>query len=1018
MKNSPQKTNEIILHLKTTIIEESLPILIDEFYKNGKDHFSNKLHKIYNIAVIFILRLIIIMIVEDRFSVQINSEYPQYVVLRKRIENAYEDHKSFGDSIYNLFKSFQELCQRLRLPSSSSHGIPWKSWIFNIKHDVFIDQAQISDHSMARLIDSLSRFAVSDDVSVWINYSTLPPAFLGEIYELTLQYNISNNSKGLTLTSAEGRKDNQKFSGSYYSPRYAVQYLTNNALNDILMRINQNFQSEIEILQSNTEDGYEEKIKKLREIDPLAKLLELKILDPAVGTGLFLLETFNVLKKWARQIFSTFYGLMGQEYRFEPLVSHNLRSSRDHFEWLILKHCLYGIDLDPIAVDITKFSLWITSSAHPMDYSYLDNRICVGNPLLGVRWCDVRQFLSRIRIKDDLVYSMLRQGNREIMKLVFDICQWTRIHCALNDISLQGRVIESILSLLKGSKLESPTPLLKEVMNEAKNLQYFHTDAEFWDWDDNSSALDQGFDLVITNPPYGAYIPPKLKKYYKNLYRTHKDSAAYFLVFILTISKRFGLILPKSFAFYSQWRDVRAVLLSKTRIRNVLDIGLSFANVNFETIGLIGGLTEYQKPKKQVEIAVAHPNNRLALRKVIRADHSIPSDFYHKNEVLLFRGMSSNELDVVKRISLSSVPLGEIIGSKRCIFRGMYIPNKVKRTVITDLTYSLKSLLRTKTDGQYVWIDRVPHVKSYQIIRYHLLDLSSDRHLRLRKRADKILKRRLFLKVLRGNRLVAYVDPNGDLCTTEKLVNIILPKNSLYSLHFLCGIINSPIPSFYLANVLFSKTTETSRVMDFPYSSKIPIPVIKFDTPKSKLQQFRNYVKKSIDAILAFDGPPRSGLKNEIVKSIQKGINLYMEAHEDHGYHDAVAITVQNIIKMKIKVQELQQGFVERLQTHFQTEAAYETKLIEREASIRLMEVVGIKKWPEIRKTIQRSYYISEAENLKVHESYQNVSSRIQILNKRTDILGDSVDILSVLCFGLNISHQQIVLESLRKNRK
>ena len=77
---------------------------------------------------------------------------------------------------------------------------------------------------------------------------------------------------------------------------------------------------------------------------------------------------------------------------------------------------------------------------------------------------------------------------------------------------------------------------------------------------------------------------------------------------------------------------------------------------------------------------------------------------------------------------------------------------------------------------------------------------------------------------MRGRRIVCFPDTTGCLLTTEKLVNVVLPENTEYDLLTLIGILNSHVPSFYVQKMLFSETTETSRVMDDDYVGEIPIP--------------------------------------------------------------------------------------------------------------------------------------------------------------------------------------------------
>ena len=137
----------------------------------------------------------------------------------------------------------------------------------------------------------------------------------------------------------------------------------------------------------------------------------------------------------------------------------------------------------------------------------------------------------------------------------------------------------------------------------------------------------------------------------------------------------------------------------------------------------------------------------------------------------------------------------------------------------------LEDYISDKEKGMFVegpikWINKVPDVKknyleSEKIVNIKLKDGWKDK-------ADKIIKPRLFFKVLRGKRLICYADVNGEYLTTEKLVNVLI--NPKYRLETLMLIINSYIPSFYIQKMLFSETTETSRVMDDVYLGTIPIP--------------------------------------------------------------------------------------------------------------------------------------------------------------------------------------------------
>ncbi|MDR1485739.1 MAG: hypothetical protein LBT09_13070 [Planctomycetaceae bacterium] len=108
---------------------------------------------------------------------------------------------------------------------------------------------------------------------------------------------------------------------------------------------------------------------------------------------------------------------------------------------------------------------------------------------------------------------------------------------------------------------------------------------------------------------------------------------------------------------------------------------------------------------------------------------------------------------------------------------------------------------------------------------------------------------RIFLKVLRGSRLVAFPDLNGEYLTTEKLVNITINRDKYWcDYQFLCAVLNAPITSFYVQKILFSDTTETSRVMDRIYSQYIILPPLNISNKSDK--KAHNDVVRLVDQLL------------------------------------------------------------------------------------------------------------------------------------------------------------------------
>ncbi len=178
-----------------------------------------------------------------------------------------------------------------------------------------------------------------------INYKDLEVEEIGHVYEGIL---------ALAPRLAEGRYTleshllERKSSGSYYTPRELVQL----------------------VLQESLVPVVEARLKAAGE-DPKAQeeaLLSLKVVDPAMGSGAFLISALEYLAEKLLEV-------RGQG-KDDPEALYEARH-------LVASRCLYGVDLNPMAVELAKLSLWIASAAKGKPLSFLDHHLKVGNSLVG-----------------------------------------------------------------------------------------------------------------------------------------------------------------------------------------------------------------------------------------------------------------------------------------------------------------------------------------------------------------------------------------------------------------------------------------------------------------------------------------------------------------------------------------------------------------------------------------------------------------------------------------------------------
>jgi len=179
-----------------------------------------------------------------------------------------------------------------------------------------------------------------------VNFRTIRIDALGSVYEALLDVAPVVKEDG-AFGFGEGTE--RKLTGSYYTPPELVAELIKSALVPVI----------------------EDRLKDIEKPEAQeAALLSIKVVDPACGSGAFLIQALDKLAEKLCHI-----RLAGEE----PSELHIREARRD-----VVTHCIHGVDLNPMAVELCKFTLWL-HVAHPkLPLSYLEPRIKCGNALVGV----------------------------------------------------------------------------------------------------------------------------------------------------------------------------------------------------------------------------------------------------------------------------------------------------------------------------------------------------------------------------------------------------------------------------------------------------------------------------------------------------------------------------------------------------------------------------------------------------------------------------------------------------------
>lgn len=264
--------------------------------------------------------------------------------LRRRFKNEYSDA---WEAVRIVFKGLITGEPRLALPALGG--------LFNVEQCPDLDKCHLSNQALLTAMNEL-RWDTVDGQTYAIDYKNMGSEELGGVYESLLELVPSINTELRTFdfvglsTDGSDAGNTRKMTSSYYTPDELVQSLLNSALDPVI----------------------DQKLKEAEQTgqDPEAALLSMTVIDPAMGSGHFCLGAARRIAMRLATIRS--YGASPSSEQFR----HALRE--------VIDHCIYGVDLNPLAVELARMALWLEGYEEGKPLSFLDHHLKVGNSLVGV----------------------------------------------------------------------------------------------------------------------------------------------------------------------------------------------------------------------------------------------------------------------------------------------------------------------------------------------------------------------------------------------------------------------------------------------------------------------------------------------------------------------------------------------------------------------------------------------------------------------------------------------------------
>ncbi|MFA5944662.1 MAG: DNA methyltransferase [Candidatus Thermoplasmatota archaeon] len=255
-------------------------------------------------------------------------------------------HEVRGSQHHDQFEGFKVVMDGLKDPKGCPPigivGLNGSLWSKEFMPD--LDGAHIRNLHFLRAVRRLTRIQRERGAMQTVDYQRLASEELGSIYEslLELEAEVQPQDRSFKLAYAKGNE--RRTTGSHYTPTDLIDLVLDHALNPLL----------------------DEAQKKP---DPERALLELTVCDPTCGSGHFLIAAAHRIAHRLAQ---------ARTGEFEPGLTEKRRALRD-----VVGRCIYGVDINPLSVELAKVGLWLEAMEPGKPLTFLDHHIKCGNALIG-----------------------------------------------------------------------------------------------------------------------------------------------------------------------------------------------------------------------------------------------------------------------------------------------------------------------------------------------------------------------------------------------------------------------------------------------------------------------------------------------------------------------------------------------------------------------------------------------------------------------------------------------------------
>ncbi|HJN18607.1 MAG TPA: N-6 DNA methylase [Armatimonadota bacterium] len=367
---------------------------------------ESDLDEVYDNALVFLYRLLFVLYAEAaellplRENVPYRDQYSLHAIKNRVAANP----DGFIDGIAAEWPKLKALSGIID-KGHEALGVPaYNGGLFDPGRHPFLERSELSDAAVAKVVDLLARTPEGR----FADYRDLGVRHIGSIYEGLLEYRLAVASEPMVVVRKGGKdlwvpdesvaqaflpadadaaagknarptktkatdeaerceagevylvtdRGERKATGSYYTPQFIVEYIVENTIGPV-----------IDACETSEE------------------VLDLNVLDPAMGSGHFLVEATNFIARKLMERGASL-GVYGDGlYAAAKYGKAKVDEEADvvRLKRMVVERCIHGVDVNPLAVELAKLSLWLNTVSKGEPLSFLDHHLRCGNSLIGAR---------------------------------------------------------------------------------------------------------------------------------------------------------------------------------------------------------------------------------------------------------------------------------------------------------------------------------------------------------------------------------------------------------------------------------------------------------------------------------------------------------------------------------------------------------------------------------------------------------------------------------------------------------